>query len=200
MSKHNLEILFDSRPRLKILKFLFRNLTTNYTLREIVNHSREGFKAVRSEIRRLLDIGLLKKMARKPTAVFMVNRDFEYFSELRNLILIWSPSDKARLLENINKLGKIKLAVIAGIFLDKENKDQLAVDVFLVGDDIERRKLTNFLKNLEAEIGKEVRFATMEREEFKYRLSMFDRFVRVLFESPHEKLIDKLGVDRMLHP
>ena len=35
----------------------------------------------------------------------------------------------------------------------------------------------------------------MDKEEFKYRFSMFDRFVRVLLEGPHENLIDKLGVE-----
>jgi len=32
----------------------------------------------------------------------------------------------------------------------------------------------------------------MDKEEFEYRLSMFDRFVRVFIEGPHEKLINRL--------
>ena len=34
----------------------------------------------------------------------------------------------------------------------------------------------------------------MEKDEFEYRYGMFDRFVRVLLEGPHEKLINKLGL------
>jgi hypothetical protein len=34
----------------------------------------------------------------------------------------------------------------------------------------------------------------MEKEEFIYRHGMFDRFVRVLLEGPHEKIINKLGI------
>ena len=181
----------DSRTRLKILKFLFRNLDKKYTLAEIVNHTQEDSKGVRRELEKLQAIRLLKINKK----AFGINREFEYFPELRDLILKSSPSDKARLVASLNRLGKIKLAIISGIFLDKENKDSLAVDLFLVGDDLERRKLGSFLKNLEAEVGKEVRFAMMEKEEFKYRLSMFDRFVRVLLEGPHDKLIDKLGIE-----
>ena len=136
-----------------------------------------------------------KATKRKPKIAYGLNTGFEFFSELRDLILKSPPSEKRDLLERINKLGKIKLAIISGIFLDKELNDPLAVDLFLVHDYLDRRKLTQFLKNLEAEVGTDVRFATMEKEEFKYRLSMFDRFVRVLLEGPHEKLINKLGVE-----
>ena len=136
-----------------------------------------------------------KALKRKPKMVYGLNRDFEFFSELRDLILKSPMSEKRDLVERINKLGKIKLAIISGIFLDKEINDPLTVDLFLVHDYLDRRKLTQFLKNLEADVGTEVKFATMEKEEFKYRLSMFDRFVRVLLEGPHEKLINKLGIE-----
>jgi hypothetical protein len=59
---------------------------------------------------------------------------------------------------------------------------------------VNSRKLRSFLKALEAEVGKEIKFALMEKEEFLYRLAMFDRFVRVVIESPHEKLINKLNI------
>ena len=64
----------------------------------------------------------------------------------------------------------------------------------IVGDDIDKAKLHNFLKSLEAEVGKEIKFGLMEKEEFEYRFGMFDRFVRVILEGPHEKLINKLGL------
>ena len=52
----------------------------------------------------------------------------------------------------------------------------------------------NFLKKLEAEIGKEITYSLMEKDEFSYRLSMFDRFVTIMLESPHEKLVNKLEI------
>ena len=98
------------------------------------------------------------------------------------------------MIERINKLGRIKLAIVAGIFINKENPDPTVVDLLIVGDDIENRKLRPFLKSLEAEVGKEIKFSIMEKDEFQYRFAMFDRFIRVLFEGPHEKLINKLGL------
>lgn len=125
---------------------------------------------------------------------YTLNRDFEFVQELRDLILKSSPAEKEEITARLLKLGKIKLAVIAGVFLNKENPEGTATDLFIVSDDLDRKKFNPFLRYLEAETGGEIRFVVMEKDEFMYRLSMFDRFVRVLLEGPHEKLINKLGL------
>ena len=126
--------------------------------------------------------------------VYILNPDFGSFCELRDLVLKSLPAEKDDMIERINRLGKIKLAVISGIFINKENLDPLIADLLIVGDYIDSRKLRSFLKSLEAEVGKEVKYSVMDKEEFQYRLAMFDRFVRVILEAPHEKLINKLGI------
>lgn len=125
---------------------------------------------------------------------YSINNSFEFLYELRDLVLKSSPTEKDTMIQKINRLGRIKLAVVAGIFMNKESPDPTVVDLLIVGDDIENKRLRAFLKSLEAEIGKEIKFSVMEKDEFQYRFSMFDRFIRVLFESPHEKLINKLGL------
>lgn len=125
---------------------------------------------------------------------YMLNRDFEFIQELRDLILKSSPAEKKEIFSRLQKLGKIKLAVVTGIFLNKENNENIPTDLFIVADDLDRRKFNAFLRFLEAETGGEVRFVIMEKDEFQYRFSMFDRFVRVLLEGPHEKLINRLGI------
>jgi len=138
-----------------------------------------------------------KKIARKFPAqkpTLALNTNFEFFYELRDLVLKSSPAEKDRMIERLNKLGRIKLAIISGVFINKENLDPLITDLLIVGDDIDRRKLRAFLRATEAEVGKEIKFTVMDKEEFQYRLAMFDRFTRVLLESPHEKIINRLGL------
>lgn len=129
---------------------------------------------------------------------YTLNPAFEFFQELKTLILKSSPAEKDKLIKRISKLGRIKLAVLAGIFLsnggDSSAYDNSAADLFIVGEDISKEKLRAFLRALEAEVGKEVRLSIMDKEEFEYRYGMFDRFVRVMLESPHEKIINKLGL------
>ncbi len=126
--------------------------------------------------------------------MYILNTNFGSFYELRDLVLKSLPAEKDDMVQRLNRLGKIKLAVISGIFINKENLDPLIADLLIVGDYIDSRKLRSFLKSLEAEVGKEVKYSVMDKEEFQYRLAMFDRFVRVILEAPHEKLINKLGI------
>lgn len=138
-----------------------------------------------------------KRIAPSSLKRYILNPNHEFYSELRSLVLKSSPAEKERLIRKILRLGRIRLAVISGIFLNSGsqfNGDGSVSDLFIVGDDIDRKKLRLFLRSLEAEVGREVRFAIMEKDEFEYRLGMFDRFVRVLLEGPHEKIINKLGI------
>lgn len=129
---------------------------------------------------------------KKPT--YILNTDFASFYELKDLVLKSLPAGKDDMVRRINSLGKIRLAIISGIFINKENLDPLVADLLMVGDYIDSRKLRLFLRSMEAEVGREIKYAVMDKEEFRYRLSMFDRFIRVLLEGPHEKLINKLGI------
>ena len=127
---------------------------------------------------------------------YVLNSNFEFFSELKNLIMKSSPAEKNKMIKKISSLGRIKLAVTSGVFLNNEstNYDNSVADLFIVGDEINKDKLRIFLRALEAEVGREIKLSIMDKEEFDYRYGMFDRFVRVLLEGPHDKIINKLGL------
>lgn len=125
---------------------------------------------------------------------YVLNTEFGSFFELRDLILKSLPAEKDTMIEKINRLGKVKFAVISGVFMNKDNPDPYIPDLLIVGDDLDKRKLRSFLKAIEVEVGKEIKFVILDKDEFQYRLGMFDRFIRVLLEGPHEKLINRLGI------
>ncbi len=140
-----------------------------------------------------------KKLAAKGPAQekFTLNPTFEFFHELKALILKSSPAEKENMIRRISNLGRVRLALVSGIFLNDPKRTDAydtPADLFVVGDDIDRQKLKKFLVALEAEVGTEIKFTLMDKEEFDYRYDMFDRFVRVLLEGPHEKIINKLGI------
>ena len=68
------------------------------------------------------------------------------------------------------------------------------MDLLVVGNNLKQTQLDNIIKTIESEIGKEIRYAVFETQEFNYRYSMFDKLVRELLESPHEKIINKLNL------
>ncbi len=196
MSKLILDNLLGSRVRVKLLKFFYRQHPATMSMSELVVRVQEPAFIVRRELLTLQQIGLITKhRATKNTPErFGLREEFDFFTELQDLILKPSPSETDLLVRRINALGRIKLAVVAGIFVSQPDDTtyETPADLFIVGDDVDRAKLTKFLKSLESEMGTEIRFGVMEKDEFKYRYEMFDRFLRVLLEGPHRKIINKL--------
>src|SRR3989338_1739175 len=195
MSKDILDNLFGSRVRIKILKLLFRNYPGDFSAGELATRIQETYPAAKLEIEALAKLRLIKK-TRTAKIKYSLNPNFEFFEELKNLILKASPAEKNKMVAKILKLGRIKLALISGVFLNNNGNvnDSSVADLFIVGDEINKNKLKTFLKALEAEVGREIKLSIMDKEEFDYRHGMFDRFVRVLLEGPHEKIINKLGI------
>lgn len=201
MSKPILDNLLGSRVRVKLLKLLYRQYPTQFTMPQFVRRIQEPAFIVRRELKALSEISLVQ--CRKVSGVkasererFYLNDEFDFFPELGALILKSSPTERKRLTKRIAGLGRIKLAVIAGILLGEDQEGYIPpADLFIVSNDVDKRKLSAFLKSLEADTGGDVRFAIMDHDEFEERYKFFDRFVRVLLEGPHEKVIDKLELE-----
>ncbi len=190
MSKDILDNLFGSRIRVKVLKFFFRNYPGEFGISELAKRIQESHGSTKKEINALAKLRLIKKNTK-----YALNPNFEFFTELKALILKSSPAEKNRMTRRILTLGRVKLAVVSGVFLNNASgTDNSVADLFIVGDDINKEKLRSFTRSLEAEVGREIKLSIMDKDEFDYRYGMFDRFVRVLLESPHEKIINKIGL------
>lgn len=197
MPEQILEQLFESPVKLRLLKLFLRNPQKQFLLAEVVKKTQSRKREVKKQIRSLKSIGLLqqkkirgnRKKQIKAGTYFSVDPNFDFYNELQILILKSSPTSKEKMLKKILRLGRMKMALIAGVFLNTENS---RVDLFLVGDNISHRKLMNFLAEMESEVGKEIEYAAMNSKEFDYRFHMFDRFVRDILEKPHEKLVNKI--------
>lgn len=61
MSKRVLETLFNSRARVRLLRFLFRNYPQSFSLKELVGRLQEDQKTLKKEIAQFEEIGLLVK-------------------------------------------------------------------------------------------------------------------------------------------
>lgn len=190
-----LEKLFDSVPKARILRIFMQNPDQSFTFDMIVGKSNVKSAQARKEINKLLKVGIIfeKKASIKKvkTIVYTANQDFEIFQELRNLIIKSSVASKKNLLQRLKKLGRIRLAMIAGTLI---NNERGRTDLLLVADDITKGKLERFLSELESEVGKQVHYTLMTKDEFTYRINMYDRFLRDILESPHEKLINRLNI------
>jgi acylphosphatase len=122
------------------------------------------------------------------TKLYQVNEKWPCVNELRNFVLKLSPPSFPRIEKDLRRLGKIKLAIITGVLL---NLKDTRVDLMVVGDDIDFKRFTDFIKKLEGDMGTELRYVVLGVNEFKYRRDMFDRFVLDILEYPNKKVINK---------
>ena len=88
--------------------------------------------------------------------------------------------------------GKIKLLIVAGLFI---HSDDSRADLLLVGDHLKRGAIERAIKTMEAEVGRELVYAAFETDDFRYRMNAYDKFIRDILDYPHEKIIDRLGLE-----
>jgi hypothetical protein len=191
-----LENLFGSREKTRMLRFFLQNPEQEYQLNEIAKRNMLVAKKIKKELENLVRIKFILSRSRKGKKYYLLNQNFIFYPELKNLVSKDNIFPQSKSLSKIKDLGNIKLAAISGAFI---NYHKSKADMILVGDGISRAKLKNLMNNLEAEIGKEVDFVLMSGEEFKYRLNMLDKFILEFLEGPHEELINKItGLKRFI--
>jgi len=205
--------IFDSSARVKIMRLFLFNDRTPYDVADIGEKSHVSDTTARREIKILLDAGFLKKksftksLTLKPTKKgskskkqtvkkkkvngWMLNDKFPLAKPFRELLIEGDLVGTKTLHKRFTSTGKIKMLVLSGIFV-KDN--QRSTDMILVGDKLDMKKVERTMRNLEAEIGKELRYSIFTTEEFQYRLSMYDQHLLDIFDYPHEKVVDKIGL------
>jgi hypothetical protein len=191
IGKGILEQLFESQAKIKLMKFFFRNAGEAFQLKDILKMLRANVFTVRREMKKLEKVGIIKKTRKQNKVVYILNPEFDFLKELKDLILKSTISSKQELINNVRKIGNVKLLVLAGIFRGRDGGE---ADLLVVGDKINQRKFSTFLKDLEAEVGKELNCALMSSKEFNYRYDMYDRFVRDLISENSDVLINKLNL------
>ena len=95
--------------------------------------------------------------------------------------------NKEEISNRFKRAGRIKLLAIAGVFLqDKDSR----LDILIVGDGLKKGTIESIIKDIEAEIGKELVYAAFETKEFTYRLNMYDKLIYDILSYPHERIIE----------
>jgi len=181
--------LFDSKTRARLIKFFLLNDEREYSVREITKKNKLASRRVSKELNRLERIRLIIPKTKKGKRFYRTNRKFVFYPELKVLVIKSNTLPECQSLSKIKALGKIKLALISGVFL---NYSKSRTDLLIVGDELSRAKLKHLLESLEAEVGKEINYSIMNSTEFKYRLDMLDKFIMDFLEAPYEEIINKI--------
>lgn len=183
--------LFGNAARLKLLRLFFFNDDTAFTAADAAFRTKTGKVQARKEINLLLQTGVIKKRTGKKTTGLVVNKRFPHYEPLQVFLRETTEVSDASLLATLKRAGSLRLVVLSGLFTGAiESK----VDVLIVGDRLDEKKLAAAVRALEAELGRELRYACFSTEEFKYRRGVYDRLIRDVFDYPNRLTLDRLGV------
>lgn len=203
--KNSVDILgkiFGSPARVKIMKLFISNTETDFDIKEIEKRALVSSTSATKELKVLVGVSFVKEKKvfreivtktkgakKKRIQGYILNPDFEYLIPLKNLLLDTHSLENGEIRDLFRKVGNIKMIVLSGIFI--HDPDSRA-DILIVGDNIDNSSFSRAIKILESRIGKELRYILFETDDFKYRLQMYDKLLRDVFDYPHKKIIDKL--------
>lgn len=164
-----------SKVRAKLVKVLLADPKEMYYVRQLTRLTGEEINAVRRELLRMVDRGMIKAEPRGNRVYYWFRHDYGFFEELLRLAAKTTGLGGA-IRKNKAKLGKIKLVMFSGKFVHHQERSQDEVDVLVVGT-VVLPELAKLVRAEEVARKTEINYTLMPTEEFVFRRSRRDPFI-----------------------
>lgn len=187
MSKENntmpLEKLFGSKTRAKLLALFFDNPDKNYYVREITRVIGEQINSVRRELTNLSTLGLVKTENYENKLYYSANMKHPFAKPMTEIF-----SKKIGSVEDVEVVRDVwadyirpVANLIDAVLVTNRLVGQGGIDLLIIGND-EARKLTRWAEVVEKREGKPLNYVILSKEEYIYRKSVRDRFLRSVMQ------------------
>lgn len=183
--------LFGSSARLKTIRLFVFNQDASFTFTEVIERTKLSKAVVHREISELQTAGLVRKKGTHASARYQANPRFEHLLALDIFIRQTTSVRPKTFVTALRRAGTLRLVALSGLFTGILESQ---IDLLIVGDHLDERVLAGAVRHLEAELGREIRYASFATADFRYRLGIYDRLLRDVFDYPHRLLIDKIGL------
>lgn len=190
--------LFASADRVKIMRLFILNYGAVFTIKEVLDRSKVSLSSGKKELNILKEAGFIrqkvahvegKRGRRKAVQVWFLNQSFPLLNSLKQLLFNTELFRKEEIIRRLKGAGRIKVIITAGIFINNEDS---RADLLIVGDELRKSAIERAIKSMEAEIGRELSYGIFETDDFRYRISVCDKFVRDILDYSHKKILNKL--------
>ncbi len=200
--------LLDNQVRAKIIRLFCATPAACFTAEEITQRSQiPSAKTTEKELKVLQKLGLVRptRCAREvkqksgssgrkvQVPGWTGNPTNDYFKVLGVFVRDTEPAAEESILGKLKGAGNIKLVVASGFFAAVENNPS-RIDLLIVGEKLNERKIASALRSIEAQHGREIAYAAFSTQDFRYRLDIYDRLIRDVLDYPHHVLLDLLKV------
>lgn len=183
-----------------MLQLFYSNPNRSFYVREITRKIDEQINSVRRELANLLSIGIISSDNTNNRLYYEVNQSYDFYEPLLAIfgqagaklsVKKTKASDSVNTeRDKIKNLGNVEVALYTGQFTRDETS---GIDMLVVGD-INQHALQKYIRDLEEQEGKEIRFTIMTSQEFDYRRQIKDKFLDTVLGSKKQILVDKNGI------
>ena len=157
-----LETLIQFKTRLKLLLSFFLNPDSSAYLRGLAQEFDESTNALRVELNRFEEAGLIQSHKEGNRRMYQVNASFPVFSELQKIA--FKHFGINQIIEQvIEKLGDVEAVYLTGDLA--RGLDTNVLDVTLIGTDIDNSYLSSLVQKSEELTGKKIRTLICESAE-----------------------------------
>ncbi len=158
-----LDTLITSKTRLKLLLKFFLNSNTTSYLRDLEGEFGESTNAIRLELNRFEEAGLLNTEPRGNKKIFQANTKHPLFKDINSIVLKYIGLDQ--LIERvITQLGGVQSAYLTGNFA--KGLDSKFIDVVLIGNQLNSDYLIHLISKAESFVNRKIRYVILEPGEF----------------------------------
>ena len=150
-----LETLISSKTRVKLLLKFFLNANAKGYLRSLEQEFGESTNAIRLELNKFEEAGMLSSESEGNKKVYTANRKHPLFENLHGLVMKYVGLDK--IVDKITeRLGTVEAVYLVGDYA--EGKDSGVVDLVIVASKLDFDYLVKIIAKAEGEINRKVRY------------------------------------------
>lgn len=180
-------LFLTSRVRVKLMQLFFSNPKKMYHMREVARIVDEQINAVRRELMSMEKTEFLFSKKDGIRKYFLINPDFPYYAEFRNIIMKSLPLGQS-IYKSKKNLGDIKFAILTHTYLNCEKSDSNNIDLMIIGDP-DTVALQECVNEAQDKEKKEIYYTVISEKELDLRKKRRDTLIYSLMVLPTAMLI-----------
>lgn len=155
-----IESLISNKTRIKLLLKFFLNCNTTSYLRGLESEFGESTNAIRLELNRLENAGMLSSFNQGNKKIFQANQEHPLFKEIHSIVRKHIGIDKI-IATVVERLGNVNKVYLTGSFA--EGRDSQIIDLILVGN-VDVTYLVSLIEKAETIIHRKIRYLIYDEE------------------------------------
>lgn len=203
-----LEQFFAGGVKLKLWKVFSLNTHREFTLKDLVRLTKTKSDLLIVNLKEMMKQGVIQgekknivneKQQKEQAIVYSIVKDFPLLPEITQLILTAIPRSSDKVLNELGMLQRLKTVLLSGFFTSKlglsthvYSTTQAPIDMLLIFEKIPSN-VSEIIGELEHKLGRDLRYAALDQEDFKYRHSIGDKLIRDVLDFEHIVAMDKMA-------